>query len=45
MIRAGQFVTRTNHRKGIVLIKEKGEEAFVSFMDQKNWVTMKVGKK
>ena len=41
MIRFGQFVTRTNRRKGIEIIKEKGEAAFVQFMADKKWVTTK----
>ena len=41
MIKFGQFITQTNRRKGIEMIKEKGEVEFVSFMSDKNWVTMK----
>ena len=41
MIRFGQFITRTNRRKGIEMIKEKGEVEFASFMSDKNWVTIK----
>lgn len=41
MIRIGQFITRTNRRKGIEMIKEKGEECFLNFMMEKNWVTYK----
>ena len=41
MIRFGQFITRTNRRKGIEMIKEIGEDEFVSFMSAKNWVTIK----
>jgi hypothetical protein len=42
MIRFGQFVTRTNRRKGIEMIKEKGETGFMNFMIDKKWVTVKV---
>jgi hypothetical protein len=45
MIRFGQFITRTSRRKGIEMIKEKGETAFVEFMADKKWVTVKTGKK
>jgi hypothetical protein len=41
MIRFGQFITATNRRKGIEMIKEKGESEFVKFMIDKNWVTIK----
>ena len=44
MIRFGQFITRTNRRKGIEMIKEKGETEFVKYMIDKNWVTIKTGK-
>ena len=44
MIRFGQFITHTNRRKGIEMIKEKGETSFMKFMIDKNWVTMKTGK-
>ena len=44
MIRFGQFITRTNRRKGIELIKEKGASDFVRFMVDRNWVTYKIGK-
>ena len=44
MIRFGQWITRTSRQKGIELIKEKGEAAFVKFMVGKNWVTVKTGK-
>jgi hypothetical protein len=44
MIKFGQFITRTNRRKGIEMIKEKGEIEFVKFMADKNWVTFKTGK-
>ena len=43
MIRFGQFITRTNRRKGIEMIKEKGESEFVKYMIDKNWVTIKNG--
>ena len=45
MIRFGQFITRTSRRKGIEMIKEKGEAAFVKYMVGKNQVTIKTGKK
>lgn len=41
MIKFGQFITRTNRRKGIEMIKENGEVEFVKFMTAKNWVTIK----
>ena len=41
MIKFGQFITRTNRRKGIEMIKEKGELEFVKFMAAKNLVTIK----
>jgi hypothetical protein len=44
MIRFGQFITGTNRRKGIEMIKQNGEEEFVKFMIGKNWVTVKTGK-
>ena len=44
MIKFGQFITRTNRRKGIEMIKEKGEIEFVKFMADKNWVTFKTRK-
>jgi hypothetical protein len=44
MIKFGQFITRTNRRKGIEYIKEKGETEFVRYMIDKNWVTFKIGK-
>jgi hypothetical protein len=44
MIRFGQFITRTNRRKGIEIIKEKGKDEFAKFMIDKNWVTFKNGK-
>ncbi len=43
-IRLGQFLMRSSRRKGIELIKEKGEAAFVEYMADKNWVTNKLGK-
>jgi len=45
LIRFGQFITRTNRRKGIEMIKERGEDEFVKYMVDKNWVTIKQGKK
>ncbi|MDD4032873.1 MAG: DUF3795 domain-containing protein [Bacteroidales bacterium] len=44
MIRLGQFISRTNRRLGIEMIKEKGETEFVKYMVDKNWVTIKTGK-
>ena len=44
MIRFGQFITRTNRRKGIEMIQEKGESEFAKYMIDKNWVTIKLGK-
>ena len=41
MIRFGQFITRTNRRKGIEMIKEKGEQEFLKFMSERKWVTFK----
>lgn len=41
MIRFGQFITRTSRRKGIEMIKAKGKDAFVEFMVDRKWVTMK----
>jgi hypothetical protein len=44
MIRFGQFITKTNRRKGIEMIKEKGIAGFLNFMIDKKWVTMKTNK-
>jgi hypothetical protein len=44
MIRFGQFITRTNRSLGIEMIKGKGESAFIKYMIDKNWVTIKTGK-
>ena len=44
MIRFGQFITRTNRRKGIEMIKAKGEEDFVRYMIDKDWVTIKTNR-
>jgi len=44
MIRFGQFITRTNRRKGIEMIKEKGRKGFINFMKDKKWVTIKIKK-
>ena len=41
MIRFGQFITRTNRRKGIEMIKDKGEQEFLKFMSERKWVTFK----
>ena len=43
-IRLGQFITRTNRRKGIEMIKDKGDDYFVKYMADKKWVTMKCSK-
>ncbi len=45
MIRFGQFITRTNRRKGIEKIKEIGEAEYIKYMIDKNWVTIKTGKR
>ncbi len=42
MIRFGQFITQTNRRKGIEMIKEKGEQEFLKFMSERKWVTYKI---
>lgn len=44
LIRFGQFITKTSRRKGIELIKEKGEFEFLRIMQDKKWVTIKIGK-
>ena len=44
MIRFGQFVSRTNRRKGIEMIREKGTTEFLNFMIDKEWVTVKMKK-
>lgn len=44
MIRFGEFITQTSRQKGIEMIKEKGEAAFIDFMVGKNWVTIKTRK-
>lgn len=44
MIRIGQFITQTNRRKGIEMIKEKGEPEFAEYMIGKKWVTIKTRK-
>lgn len=41
MIRFGQFITGTNRRLGIEMIKEKGEQEFLKFMSERKWVTYK----
>ena len=41
MIRFGEFISQTCRWKGIEMIKEKGENGFLDFMREKNWVTMK----
>lgn len=41
MIKLGQFLTKTSRRKGIEMIKEKGEAEFLKHMANKNWVTFK----
>jgi hypothetical protein len=42
MIRFGQFITRTNRRMGIELLKEKGQREFMNLMVERKWVTMKI---
>ena len=42
MIRFGEFISQTKRKKGIEMIKGKGEQAFVDFMKEKDWVTMKL---
>ncbi|QGY46040.1 hypothetical protein GM418_20925 [Maribellus comscasis] len=44
LVRFGQFITQTSRRKGIEMIKEKGESEFIRFMMDKNWVTIKTKK-
>lgn len=44
MIRFGELLSRTSRRKGIEMIKEKGEAAFAEYMSNKNWVTIKRSK-
>jgi len=45
LVRFGQFISRTNRRLCIEMIQEKGADAFVSFMAEKKWITMKLGRK
>lgn len=44
LINSLQFLLKSSRRKGIEMIKEKGEVEFVKFMTQKGWVTIKTGK-
>jgi hypothetical protein len=41
LIKLGQFLTKTNRRKGIEMIKENGNECFLTFMIENDMVTMK----
>ncbi len=41
LIKLGQFLTKTNRRKGLEMIKEKGTESFLAFMTKNDRVTMK----
>lgn len=40
-----QFILKSSRRKGIEMIKEKGELEFAKFMVDKKWVTIKTGRK
>lgn len=44
LINLFQFLLKSSRRKGIEMIKDKGEEEFAGFMKGKNWVTIKTGK-
>jgi hypothetical protein len=44
MVNFFQFLMSSRRRKGIEMIKEKGEEVFAAFMHDKNWVTIKIRK-
>ena len=41
-IRFGEWISSTSRRKGIEMIKEKGEAEFAAFMENKNWVCFKI---
>ena len=41
-MRAGCFLSGTSRSRGIEMIKEKGEKAFIDFMAGKKWVAIKV---
>jgi len=45
LINLFQFLLKSSRRKGIEMIKEKGPNEFVKFMEGKNWVTIKTGEK
>jgi hypothetical protein len=40
-IRFGEWVSNTSRRKGIEMIREKGQTDFLAYMSDKNWVTIK----
>ena len=40
-IRFGEWVSSTSRRKGIEMIREKGQAEFLAYMTEKNWVTIK----
>jgi len=44
LINIFQFLLKSSRRKGIEMIKEKGELEFAQFMADKSWVTIKTGK-
>ena len=45
LVRFGEFISQTSRGKGIEMIKEKGSKAFLEFMINKKWITMKRGGK
>ena len=40
-IRFGEWISSTSRRKGIEMIREKGEAEFLAYMSGENWVTIK----
>ena len=40
-IRFGEWFSSTSRRKGIEMIHEKGQTEFLTYMTDKNWVTIK----
>lgn len=44
LINLFQFLFKSSRRKGIEMIKEKGETEFARFMTDKDWVTIKTRK-
>ncbi len=40
-VRLGEFISSTSRQKAIEMIKEKGTAAFVSYMSDRSWVTIK----